>query len=660
MKFIWLSVAPWAPTGYGVVTSELVPRIVKEGHEVIIATKHFHTGVVDWNGCEVINGMDVGLLNRWRIKQGVDYIITLLDIHALPSLPEEWIAYCPFDTEHVPSSIESRLSNIKLLIALTKHGQEEYAKVGYPSMYAPHGVDTKVFYPDALLRREHRRQLDWEDKFIVGGVGVNYPDDRKNFVNLFLAFERLHERHPEARLYISANLVDERSANLLPLIVEDLGISDLVKWASDDEYHIGKVTTNIVANRYRMFDVFCLPTKGEGFGLPLIEAQACGVPIITTDASTGPELTEGGWLIPVKDGDWQWFNQSWRASVGSEAILDKLEEAYQSWKAGKLHQIGLEASAVIKKKYDWDTVFDTYWKPILKEIEGLKTKVKTIPDYKKLYESFDGRIAMIDCGEWCKDKPCALKFHLLPNEPDVERPILSRSYPIRPASNGELVVDTTCPLHKWLSKRLTTEAKQTWKELWGYPEIRRGFQDAIPDYFVLLDDIKVDFNDEYKWAMQSRYRTICPDLTPYIKDSDTVLDIGCGDGNRVEELRTLGIDAIGVEVNQACVDGDAVIEGDAENLVFDDDSFDVVLSIDVLEHLNDPLKAIAEMFRVSRNKIIVIVTPVDTLDFWQDPTHKVEWDIERWKREFNEFGQITEILKLPKPCGFVLEKRKCQ
>ena len=40
MKYIWLSVSPYAPTGYGTVTENIVPRLVKAGNEVCIATKH--------------------------------------------------------------------------------------------------------------------------------------------------------------------------------------------------------------------------------------------------------------------------------------------------------------------------------------------------------------------------------------------------------------------------------------------------------------------------------------------------------------------------------------------------------------------------------------------------------------------------------------------
>jgi len=655
MKFIWLSVAPWAVTGYGLVTRELVPRILKEGHEVIIATKHAHTGCVKWNGCDVIYGTDINLLNRMVENGEVDYIISLLDNHVLNQTPLSWISYCPFDTEKLPHSIERYLEHIQLLIALTRHGQDEFREAGYESFYAPHGVDPEIYKPDEVSRKENRERLEWEDNFIIGTVGVNYPDGRKNFVSLMWAFKIFQERHKEARLYMATNHVDEKIAYPIPMIAEDLDIVDYMALTSDDEYQRGKITDTMVANRYRMMDVMCMPTKGEGFGLPIIEAQACGTPVITTNASTGPELLKGGWLIDVGEYEWEYFNKSWRANVGVESILEALEKAYKAWQGGSIKEVGLRASKIIRRDYNWDLIFDTCWKPILKEIGGLKTKVKSTPNYKKLYQFFNGRITMrSDCGQWCDNKCQDYQFDRLPGETETDRNILSRSFPLRPDGNGELYVDTDCPMHAWLAKSFVIKAKEVWKELWGYPQIRRFFDHPVTGY--PLDLIKPTFDESYKWAMQSKYYTIYPDLMPYIEFTDCVLDVGCGDGKLVKELRKQGIlDVFGVEVNEAWIgETPGIFPGDVEKrLPFPDGQFTLVISIDVLEHLEDPLKGLSEMFRVSRDRVIVFITPVESPDFWQDPTHKVEWGIERWKRELNEFGEITEVIK---PCGFVIKK----
>lgn len=643
MKLIWLSVAPWAPTGYGLVTRELVPRIQREGHEVIVACKHFHCGDVEWNGMHVIQGMDVGILNRMIDKGEADYIITLLDNHALPSVPRKWISYTPFDTEKIPASISKTLEYPLMIIALTKHGQKEIEGLGYECFYAPHGIDTSIYYPDEQKRIESRKIVGWEDNFVIGSVGVNYQDDRKNFVNLLLAFKKFHDKHNEARLFLSSNTISTDGSDYLPLAVKNLGLDQVMKWSEPDAYFTGQVSDEMMANRYRRMDLFCMPTRGEGFGLPLLEAQACGVPVVTTGASTGPELCPTQYLIPVKEHEWEWFNKEWRPNVNSESIYETLEKAYNDQERALVAKAG-EKDVVAN--YDWDYVFDTYWKPILKEIEKLKIRVQTVPNYKKLYETFGGRITMSDCAQWCKME-CPYDGALLPSEKECERPVLARSYPVRPDENGNLMVDTKCPLHGWLSQQFKKEVKDIWEYLWGFPIVRKQVGNH-PDGYISMDSLNQDFDGNYRWAMQSQYRTVCPDLTEYLKGS--VLEVGCGDGERVKELQEKGVNAIGFDINPSY----GMMVADAQNIPFRDNSFDAVYSVDVLEHLPDPMKAIAEAFRVSQNLVISAITPTDDKSFYQDPTHKVEWGKERWLREHDVFGQVVDVLE---PFTIVCKKR---
>ena len=372
MKFIWFSVAPWCVTGYGTVTRNIVPRLIKAGHQVLIATKHTHVGTVNWDGVDVICGVDVQTLNRRIERKEYDYILSLLDAHTLQTITKNWIAYTPFDTQECPDSIAKYLEHMKLILALTKHGQESFLKRGYKSIYIPHGVDASIYNPNAELRKITRDANGFTDKeFVVGLIGINYSDGRKGLVELLQAFTQFYKNHNNARLFLGTTLTDAQGSYKIPEITHSLGLKDVVSMYDEDKYLDGQMSDRDVANFYRMMDVFCLPTRGEGFGLPLIESQACGTPLITTNASTGPELMRGGWLLSLGQYDWEWFNNTWRPRPNPQVILDALEQAYTKWEEGSLSQIGAEASKAILDEYNWDTVWDKQWRPLLDAINYL-------------------------------------------------------------------------------------------------------------------------------------------------------------------------------------------------------------------------------------------------------------------------------------------------
>jgi SAM-dependent methyltransferase len=95
----------------------------------------------------------------------------------------------------------------------------------------------------------------------------------------------------------------------------------------------------------------------------------------------------------------------------------------------------------------------------------------------------------------------------------------------------------------------------------------------------------------------------------------STLDAGCGEGETIERLAPLLGDRVSaIDISSYSVDRAAerlpevdVSRGSVTELPFPDDSFDLVLCLEVIEHLDDPRRAVRELARVARRDIVVSV-----------------------------------------------------
>ncbi len=99
------------------------------------------------------------------------------------------------------------------------------------------------------------------------------------------------------------------------------------------------------------------------------------------------------------------------------------------------------------------------------------------------------------------------------------------------------------------------------------------------------------------------------------KKYERVLDIGCGKGNHLLFFNKLGLDISGIDASPYMIDlakkrlGNrcTLKTGMAEDLPFDDNEFDLVLLINTLEFLDNPLQALREAGRVANRKVLIVV-----------------------------------------------------
>lgn len=154
----------------------------------------------------------------------------------------------------------------------------------------PEGVDTRRFKPmnDPKACSAWRRKVFGEDRPFILYVGK--PTKRRNLSNLLQAFARLKRQEglPHRLLLIGSSLPGISFAGEIRNLGLEADVVDL-PYAEHDE----------IVLAYNACEMLVYPSSYEGFGMPVLEAMACGVPVIALDNTAFPEFAGGvAMLLP--------------------------------------------------------------------------------------------------------------------------------------------------------------------------------------------------------------------------------------------------------------------------------------------------------------------------------------------------------------------------
>jgi hypothetical protein len=385
-RILWVSNSPWAGTGYGQQTAQSITRLKKD-YEIAVASNYgLEAGTSSWNSSNGVVPIYPRGFDQWsndvvplHAKDWFDQnpsvdnlIITLFDAWVFKGVG--WgefkvASWVPVDHMPIPPEVAnwSRLPFVTP-IAMSKFGKNLYDNLGIKAQYVPHAIES-VFQPideikvddEVLLGREFL-QIP-EDAFVVGMNAANkgvYPN-RKAFGENLLAMSMFMQKHDDVFLYLHTHASRIMGGIDLPSLIKAVGI-DSKRVVFIDQYMLRTgLSREVMALMYSSLDVLLATSYGEGFGVPTIEAQACGTRVIVSDFAASSELVGDGWKV---DGQplWDAPHKAWFNVPSVSGIVEALEASYQAPRERSVQAMEFA------EQYRADRVYEEYWKPALQAI----------------------------------------------------------------------------------------------------------------------------------------------------------------------------------------------------------------------------------------------------------------------------------------------------
>lgn len=291
-------------SGYGVHSRQIaqwaIDELIPLGYDITFA-------VNGW-------GMTTNYVNNniliKKIKENIKPLTSRPDIFIHIALPNEWQnvgkvnigVTAAVETTKANPEWKKHCNKMSLVIVPSKHAAKSLEAIGvnnYKVKVIPESYIEECVEPAKSIDLN----LQTEKNFLIfGQMGIDDPKlDRKNTEMAIRYFIREFKDNKEVGLVVKTNIarfttIDrERSKNLLKEIVDsERGNSEFPKI-----YFLhGHMNNKEIVSLYKHKNISALYscTRGEGFGLPLLEAAVAGLPVVASNWSSHPEfLNLGAW-----------------------------------------------------------------------------------------------------------------------------------------------------------------------------------------------------------------------------------------------------------------------------------------------------------------------------------------------------------------------------
>jgi glycosyltransferase involved in cell wall biosynthesis len=256
------------------VQARLPPRLKQDGVDLYHSLGYFLP--LRWPGPQVVSILDLNVYATARNWLRPPTFLPWLDLAS-----QTWLSIKRAD--HIIAISES-----------TRNQLHRFMKVPDARISViPLAADPYLFEMPSQAELTDAKSLVSESPFVLF-VGILSP--QKNLLTLVRAFARSRLPANGVRLVLAGS-DRERYAGVIRQAAASLGVGDAVSMP-------GFVTRATLRALYHLAYCLVLPSHGEGFGLPLVEAMACGIPIVAARRQAIPEvLGDAGCLFDPEDAE---------------------------------------------------------------------------------------------------------------------------------------------------------------------------------------------------------------------------------------------------------------------------------------------------------------------------------------------------------------------
>lgn len=380
MRILYYGNEIWCNSGYGRCAHKITYGLARYGHEVGLQANFGLLGGILNDG--VVKHYPQGsgfseteLFANYAIDKW-DIIIAQYDIWALDSIPQRiqdtnaiFCPYVPIDHEFITPRLKQKLDKSFEIIAMCKYGEKMLRDAGYNNVRTIyHGVDTNVYKPIEDYDKETARTLlgFQPDDFVIGMVAMN-RSGRKDIPRQLEAIKLFRDANPDVSIKVYMHtLANQPDGDNLSVIIQHLGLDDIVRLPNDRLYMLG-YSDNEMSKIFQGADIMLQASPSEGFGMPIIEAQSCGVPVVATDSTSMTELLAPTpeFLVKIRDHTWAGQIPARIPIVDRDDIVEKLNKALNT----DLSKYEPQLHEHCVRTYDWENVIVPRWQELIQHVE---------------------------------------------------------------------------------------------------------------------------------------------------------------------------------------------------------------------------------------------------------------------------------------------------